>query len=54
MGPSGGSLAQTGGIVFGSYIISQSALVAGALGVLVVGALLVRLSFRRGKSATEQ
>lgn len=54
MGPYGGSLAQTGGVVIGSYVISQSALVGVALGLLIGGALLVRLSFRRGKVATER
>lgn len=49
-----GSLPVTGGIAVGSIVIGQTSLVAMAVGLVVAGALLIRLSFRRGKSATER
>jgi hypothetical protein len=49
-----GSLASTGtGLAIGGVILSQTQLVGIAIGAIVLGALLVRITFRRGKSPLE-
>ena len=49
-----GTLPVTGGIAFGSIVLGQTTVVAVAFGLVLTGALLVKLSFRRGKAATER
>lgn len=47
----GKTLPMTGtGIVLGGVVIDQVWLVAGAVGLMLVGVVLIRLGFRRGKS----
>jgi hypothetical protein len=49
-----GSLAQTGtGLTIGGVILSQTQVVGIAVLTIVVGALLIRLTFRRGKTPLE-
>ncbi len=50
----GSSLPVTGGIAIGSIVIGQTAMVAIGVTAIVLGALLVKATFRRGKSAFEQ
>lgn len=46
-----GSLANTGaGLTIGGLVLNQTWLVAVAVGLVLVGALLIRLTFRRGKT----
>ncbi len=49
-----GNLPVTGGLAIGSVVVGQASLVAMALGLVLTGALLVRLSFRKNKAATER
>jgi hypothetical protein len=48
----GGTLPVTGGIAFGSIVLDQTTVAATVLGMVLTGALLIKLSFRRGKAAT--
>jgi hypothetical protein len=43
-----------GAIVIGSTVVTGYWLIAAAGGIVLLGALLVRLSFRRGQSAGDQ
>lgn len=50
-----GSLAATGaGVAIGHYYIGSVALAAIAVGMVGVGAIAIRLGFRRGKTVGEQ
>ncbi|MES4892038.1 hypothetical protein [Streptomyces sp. NPDC096012] len=45
-----GQLAATGtSLTIGSIVLDQTWLIAAALGLVVLGALFIRLGFRRGK-----
>lgn len=41
------------GVVIGSLAISEKWLLVGAVALVVLGAVLVRVVFRRGKGATD-
>lgn len=46
-----GSLANTGvSLTIGGIVLNQTWLVAAAAGLVLAGALLIRVSFRRGKT----
>lgn len=42
------------GIVVGGTVISEQWLLAAALALVVAGAIVIRLAFRRGKKATDK
>jgi hypothetical protein len=48
-----GRLPVTGGIALGSIMLGQGSVAAIAVGMILAGALLVRLSFRRNKKALD-
>jgi hypothetical protein len=49
-----GSLAATGsGLTIGGVLLSQTQVVGISIAVIVIGALLIRLAFRRGKTPLE-
>lgn len=49
------ALPMTGsGIVIGGVVVEQGWLIAAALALVTIGAVIVRLCFRRGKEATDR